>query len=193
MERIQKVIANSGVASRRKAEEMILAGRVKLNGEVVTELGVKVTKKDIIKVDNKEISSEENVYFILNKPSGFLSSVSDDKGRKVVVELIDTKKRIFPVGRLDYNTTGVIILTNDGDLTNQLIHPKHHVEKEYVATIDGIFTSKHRKIFAKGVDIGDYVTAPCESKLVKMEKKSTSSMVSLVISEGKNHQCKRMF
>ncbi|XMB66540.1 pseudouridine synthase [Mycoplasmatota bacterium zrk1] len=193
MERLQKVIANSGITSRRKAEEMISAGRVKVNGLLVTTLGEKVSKKDIIEVDGKEISIEENVYFVLNKPSGYLSSVSDDKNRKVVVDLINTKKRIFPIGRLDYNTTGVLLLTNDGELTNQLIHPKHHVEKEYVATVTGIFTSKHRKLFSAGVDIGDYVTAPCQSKLVKMEKKINISIVNVIIKEGKYHQIKRMF
>ncbi|XMB87236.1 pseudouridine synthase [Mycoplasmatota bacterium WC44] len=193
MERLQKVIANSGIASRRKAEEMIKEGKVKVDGVVITELGVKVTGKELIQVNNKTIEKEELVYYLLNKPSGYLSSVTDDKNRRVVVDLIDTEKRIFPVGRLDYDTTGVLILTNDGDFTNRLIHPKHHLEKEYVATVDGVFNSRHKKLFSLGVDIGDYKTRPCISKLISSDKKNNNSIVQLVIKEGKYHQVKRMF
>ena len=130
MERLQKVIANSGYCSRRKAEELISKGKVYVNGEKITELGTKVNKTDAIEVEGKVLSLEEDkVVYLLNKPRGIISSVSDDKGRKTVVDLIDTKKRIYPIGRLDYDTTGIILLTNDGELANTLMHPNNKVEK----------------------------------------------------------------
>ena len=135
MERLQKVIASSGVTSRRKAEELITAGKVKVNGEVVTELGTKVTDKDRIEVDNVLISKEVKEYYLLNKPRGVVTTTSDDKGRKTVVDLIPTNARIYPVGRLDYDTTGVLLLTNDGDFANILMHPASEVEKVYMAKL----------------------------------------------------------
>ena len=137
MERLQKVIANSGYCSRRKAEELISKGKVYVNGEKITELGTKVNKTDAIEVEGKVLSLEEDkVVYLLNKPRGIISSVSDDKGRKTVVDLIDTKKRIYPIGRLDYDTTGLILLTNDGELANTLMHPNNKVEKKYVAKLN---------------------------------------------------------
>ena len=134
MERLQKVIANSGYCSRRKAEEYIKLGKVYVNGEKVTELGTKVNYNDAIEVNGDLLKIEEDkVYYLLNKPRGVISSVSDDKGRKTVVDLIETDKRIYPIGRLDYDTTGLIILTNDGELANTLMHPKFNVEKKYIA------------------------------------------------------------
>lgn len=193
MERLQKVIANSGYTSRRKAEELILAGKVKVNNEVVTELGTKVTKKDTIEVEGHLIEKEEFEYYVLNKPSGFISSVSDEKGRRVVTDLIETKKRIYPVGRLDYDTTGVLLLTNDGDFANQMVSPKFKMEKEYLATVKGVFNSYHKRMLTDGVDIGDYVTKPAKVSIVSVDKKTQKSVVSLIISEGKYHQVKRMF
>lgn len=193
MERLQKVIANSGYTSRRKAEELIKAGKVKVNNEVVTELGTKVTKKDMINVEGHILEKEEKVYFVLNKPSGYISSLSDDKGRRVVTELINTDKRVFPVGRLDYDTTGVLILTNDGDFSNLMASPKYKIEKEYIATVDGMFNSYHRKMLMNGIDIGDFVTSKSRVSIVSTDKKTQKSVVSLTIHEGKYHQVKRMF
>ena len=133
MERLQKVIANYGYTSRRKAEELILKGKVKVNGNVIKELGVKVSGNDTIEVEGTVLENTEKVYFLLNKPRGIITSVSDDKNRKTVVDLINTNKRIYPVGRLDYDTTGALILTNDGELANLLMHPKNNIDKVYVA------------------------------------------------------------
>ena len=139
MERLQKVIANSGVTSRRKAEEMISKGNVRVNGKVVTELGVKVSGNDIIEVDGVTINRDtKKVYYILNKPREVITSVSDDKNRKTVLDCINTDIRVYPVGRLDYDTTGLIILTNDGELANKLMHPSNKIEKTYIAKIEGL-------------------------------------------------------
>ena len=135
MERLQKVIANSGVCSRRKAEDLILAGKVKVDGKVVTELGLKVSEKSVVEVDGNLISKEEKEYYLLNKPRGVLTTTNDDKSRKTVIDLIDTDKRIYPVGRLDYDTTGVLLLTNDGDFANMIMHPKNEIDKVYVAKV----------------------------------------------------------
>ena len=138
MERLQKVIAQSGVTSRRKAEELITAGKVRVNGEIVTELGTKVSDKDRIEVNGEILEKEVKEYYLLNKPRGVVTTTSDDKGRKTVVDLIPTNARIYPVGRLDYDTTGVLLLTNDGDFANILMHPSSEVEKVYVAKLNGI-------------------------------------------------------
>ena len=142
MERLQKVIANSGICSRRKAEELILAGKVIVNGEIVSELGTKVNEKDEIIVNGKTIEKEEHVYFLLNKPRGVVTTASDDKNRATVVDLIETDKRIYPVGRLDYDTTGALILTNDGEFANLMMHPKSEIDKVYLAKVEGIELSK---------------------------------------------------
>ena len=146
MERLQKVIANSGYCSRRKAEEYISTGKVKVNGEVIKELGTKVSGEDYIEVNGNPLNKkEEKVYYLLNKPRGVVTTSKDDKNRKTVVDLIKTDKRIYPVGRLDYDTTGIILLTNDGELTNYLTHPKNEIEKVYVAKINGIITKEELK------------------------------------------------
>ncbi len=192
MERLQKVIANSGYTSRRKAEELIVAGKVKVNDQVVVELGIKVSKNDKIKVEGQIIVDEEKVFYILNKPKGYISSVNDDLGRRVVVDLIKTNVRIFPVGRLDYDTTGVLLLTNDGELTNKLIHPKYHLEKEYLATVNGIFTKREKKLLERGVDIG-FKAIATNVRITNVNFKVKSTQVYLTINEGKYHQVKRMF
>jgi len=192
MERLQKIIARSGIASRRKAEELIKQGRVKVNGEVIKELGYKAKVKDKVLVDDKPITSEEYVYYVLNKPASYLSSVTDDRKRRVVVDLINTDKRIFPVGRLDYDTTGTILLTNDGELTNKLIHPRNHIEKEYRATLNKHFDKRDKKKLQTGVDIGGYITKPANVVQVRNDK-TGKSHVTIVISEGKYHQVKKMF
>ena len=140
MERLQKVIANSGYCSRRKAEELIINGKVKVNGKIVYELGTKVNESDNIMIDNKLITKENKEYILLYKPRGVVTTTNDDKKRKTVLDLIETNKRIYPIGRLDYDTTGILLLTNDGELTNLLIHPKNSIDKVYVAKIKGNLT-----------------------------------------------------
>ena len=194
MERLQKIIANSGYCSRRKAEEYIKKGLVYVNGEMVTELGMKVSLNDCIEVDGNSIDKKEDkVYYLLNKPRGIIASTSDDKGRKTVVDLIKTTKRIYPVGRLDYDTTGLIILTNDGELANMLMHPKNKVDKVYIAKINGIISKEQLKILSKGVFVDGKKTSKCRTKLKKIDKKNKTSIVEIIIHEGRYHQVKKMF
>ena len=193
IERLQKVIAASGVTSRRKAEELITAGKVKVNGEVVTELGTKVTDKDRIEVDNVLISKEVKEYYLLNKPRGVVTTTKDDKDRKTVVDLIPTNARIYPVGRLDYDTTGVLLLTNDGDFANILMHPASEVEKVYMAKLKGIIKGEHINALKDGIKLDDQIVKPSRVKLKKVDTKTNTCMVQITIHEGKNHQVKRMF
>ena len=194
MERIQKVISNLGYASRREAEKLILDGKVKVNGEIVRELGTKVTKKDVITVCGDVLDKNKNYeYYILNKPRGVISSVSDPCGRKTVVDLIETDARIYPIGRLDYDTTGVLLLTNDGELANKLRQPSRNIEKTYVVKVDGLVTGKDIKTLRNGVIINGKKTYPAKVKLKSYNKKTDKSIVVLTIHEGKNHQVKNMF
>lgn len=191
-ERLQKVIAHAGVASRRKAEVLISTGHVKVNGEVVKELGTKVTPNDEVKVDEVPISKEAPVYYLLYKPRGVITAVTDDKHRKTVVDILDeVPERIYPVGRLDYDTSGLLLLTNDGDLDNRLTHPKYEVEKTYVAKVKGIVTNDDLKHLRTGVVIEHRKTAKAKTKLIRTNK--DSSIVQLTIHEGRNHQVKNMF
>ena len=194
MERLQKVIANCGYCSRRKAEEFISRGKVKVNGEVVTELGTKVNMNDLIEVNGVSLDTKEDyVYYLLNKPRGVITSTSDDKDRKTVIDLIDTNKRVYPVGRLDYDTTGVLIVTNDGKLANMLMHPSNNIEKVYVAKIEGIISRNDIIKLEHGVIIDGIKTSPCKAKITKVDKKNNTSIVKLIIHEGRNHQVKNMF
>ena len=194
MERFQKVIANSGFCSRRKAEELISKGKVLVNGNVITSLGTKVSKEDTIVVEGVTISKEVNyVYYLLNKPRGVVTTSSDDKGRKTVVDLIDTPIRIYPVGRLDYDTTGALLLTNDGELANLLMHPKNEIDKVYIAKVEGIISGYAIKLLRSGVVIDGVKTYPARVKLKSYSKKNNSSIVEIIIHEGRNHQVKRMF
>ena len=194
MERIQKVISNLGYASRREAEKLILDGKVKVNGEIVRELGTKVTKKDVITVCGDVLDKNKNYeYYILNKPRGVISSVSDPCGRRTVVDLIETDARIYPIGRLDYDTTGVLLLTNDGELANKLMHPSSNIEKTYVVKVDGLVMGKDIKTLRNGVIINGKKTYPAKVKLKSYNKKTDKSIVVLTIHEGKNHQVKNMF
>ena len=179
MERLQKVIAQAGIASRRKAEELITEGKVKVNGIVVTELGTKVSDKDRVEVNNEIIEKEKKEYYLLNKPRGVVTTTQDDKNRKTVIDLIPTSARIYPVGRLDYDTTGVLLLTNDGDFANILMHPTSNVDKVYMAKLEGIIKGE--------------IVKPSRVKLKKVDPKSNSCIVQITIHEGKNHQVKRMF
>ena len=167
MERIQKIIANSGYCSRRKAEELIKAGKVKLNGEVIRELGTKANYSDQIMVDNHLISEENKVYYLLNKPRSIITSVSDDKKRKTVVDLINTDKRIYPVGRLDYDTTGILILTNDGELANLIMHPKNKIDKVYIAKVKGLVNKEIAMKLSNGVFVDGKKTSKAHVKVKK--------------------------
>jgi len=193
VERLQKVIANSGVTSRRKAEELIQEGKVKVNGEVITTLGFKVNPSDNIEVNGLSISKEEKVYYVLNKPREVITSVSDDKGRKTVVDLIDEDRRIYPVGRLDYDTTGIILLTNDGELANLMMHPRNEIDKCYVAKISGVLNPKELMMLKTGVTIDGVKTRKAHVKVRKIDKETNTSIVELIIHEGRNHQVKKMF
>lgn len=194
MERLQKVIANAGIASRRKAEELITNGRVKVNGTVIRVLGFKVSSKDKVEVDNKLLEKEDKEYYLLNKPRGVVTTTSDDKNRKTVVDLIDTNARIYPVGRLDYDTTGALLLTNDGDFSNILMHPKNEIDKVYTAKIKGIIKGDAINKLKDGVSIEDGVVVKASRvKLKKVNQLTNTSIVEITINEGKNHQVKRMF
>lgn len=193
MERLQKVIAQAGIASRRKAEELIKDGKVKVNGEVITELGTKVKESDRVEVNNKPIEKENKEYYLLNKPRGVITTTSDEHGRKTVTELINTEARIYPVGRLDYDTTGAIILTNDGEFTNILMHPSNKIDKVYLAKLEGIIKGEQINTLKNGVMLDDILVKASRVKLKKVNKESNTSMVEITIHEGKNHQVKRMF
>lgn len=193
MERLQKIIANSGICSRRKAEELISAGKVKVDGKIITELGVKVSEKSTIEVDGNLISKEEKEYYLLNKPRGVLTTTSDDKNRKTVVDLIDTDKRIYPVGRLDYDTTGVLILTNDGDFANMIMHPKNEIDKIYIAKVKGIVNGEAVHKLENGIIIDNTLVKASKVKVRKIDNKTDHSLVEITIHEGKNHQVKKMF
>jgi 23S rRNA pseudouridine2605 synthase len=194
MERLQKVIAHAGVASRRKAEEMILEGKVKVNGKVVKELGVKVSSSDTVEVGGIPLEKEQPVYFLFYKPRGIISSVTDDKGRKTVTDYFpEIKERIYPVGRLDYDTSGILLLTNDGEFANLLMHPRNEIEKEYIAKVKGIPLRENLKALEKGIVLEDGKTAPARTKVISFDKKKGTSIVQLTIHEGKNRQVRRMF
>ena len=193
MERLQKFIAASGLCSRRKAEELIKMGKVEIDGEVVTELGVKVSGKESIVVDGELLRREEKEYYLLNKPREVITSCSDDKNRKTVVDLIETDSRIYPVGRLDYDTTGVLLLTNDGEFANIMMHPNNKIDKVYIAKIRGIIKGDSINKLKNGVVRDGKKTEKCRVKLRKTDLKTNSSIVEITIHEGRNHQVKKMF
>lgn len=192
MERVQKVIANSGYCSRRKAEEYIKQGLVTVNGEVVTELGTKVSNSDDITVNGFLITKTPKEYYLLYKPRGVVTTTNDEKKRKTVVDLIDTESRIYPVGRLDYDTTGILILTNDGDLANGIMHPKNKINKVYVAKVKGILNKDAISKLSRGIVIDGVKTSNAKVKMKKVDKKNNTCMIELTIHEGKNHQVKKM-
>ena len=193
VERLQKVIASSGYCSRRKAEELILAGKVSVNGKMVNTLGSKVSYSDTIIINGVTLKLEPKEYVLLYKPRGVVSSAQDDKGRKTVVDIVESKNRLYPVGRLDYDTSGAIILTNDGELTNLLIHPSYEVEKVYLVKIDDIVNPSLVKSLSNGVMIDGKKTGRAKVKIKKIDKKKKSSLIELTIYEGRNHQVKKMF
>ena len=193
MERLQKYLSECGVASRRKSEELILQGKVKVNGKIVKELGIKVSDNDDIEVNGVFVKKEEKEYYILNKPEKTICSVSDEKGRITVVDLIDTKEKIFPVGRLDYDTTGLLLLTNDGAITNKLTHPSGNIEKTYYVKADGIINIDDIRKLEKGIMLDGVMTKKAKAKLRKIDKRNRKSYVEITITEGRNHQVKNMF
>ena len=193
MERLQKIIAESGYTSRRKAEELIKNGHVYVNNKLVTELGFKASVSDDIRIDNEKITIDDKVYYLLNKPRGYVSTTSDDKNRPAIVELIDTDKRIYPIGRLDYDTTGAIILTNDGELANLIMHPKNEIDKTYIAKINGFLNKDQLSNLRNGVVIDNFKTSKAKVRVRKYDKASDTSIVEITIHEGKNHQVKKMF
>jgi pseudouridine synthase len=189
--RLQKYLADCGVASRRKSEELILKGRVSVNGILVTELGTTVDDNDIICFDGNRVKRKEQmIYIILNKPAGYVTTVKDQFQRPTVVDLVNIPERIFPVGRLDYDTSGLLILTNDGSLTYRLTHPKFKIKKVYRAVIKGIPSKDKIEEFEKGLKIEDYVTAPAKFKIIKSF--NNTSIVEITIYEGKNRQVRKM-
>jgi 23S rRNA pseudouridine2605 synthase len=191
-ERLQKYMARCGVASRRKCEIIIKSGNVRVNDSIITELGSKIDpEKDVVKVDNKIVKPEERkIYIALNKPIGYVSTVKDERGRKTIIDLIDIAERIYPIGRLDYDTSGLILLTNDGSIYNKVIHPRQSIDKVYIALIKGHPTQEEIKKFCTGVDIGGYITASANFKVLRKVKSDYE--VKITIHEGKNRQVRKM-
>lgn len=193
MERLQKIIQKAGIASRRKAEELIVEGKVSVNGEVVTELGSKASFSDEIRVNGKKIQREEKVYFVLYKPEGYISTVSDQFDRPTVIDLIPVKEQIFPIGRLDYDTSGLLLMTNDGEFTNMMIHPKYKIEKEYYVRIKGLLRKESSIKLARGLTYEGIKAMPAKVYHVEYDEKKETTFLTIVMTEGKNHQVKNMF
>ena len=197
MDRLQKVIAHSGVASRRVAEELIKQGVVSVNGKVITEMGYLVSSSDTITVKGEVIGKVDTYYYLaLNKPSGYICSTADEKRRKTIMDLLPDKYqniRLYPVGRLDYDTKGVILITNDGAFMNEMVGPQSGVEKEYLARIEGLVTNEDLYIFYQGITIDGVKYLPARFKIESVDQKHSSSLVRLLITEGRNHQVKKMF
>lgn len=191
--RINKYIAASGICSRRKADVLVDQGKVSVNGQVLMEKGYEVKPGDRVEVEGRVLeSSSKKYYYLVNKPVGYVTTVSDPEGRPTVMELVpDTSERLFPVGRLDINTSGLLIITNDGDLTNRLTHPSHELTKTYLARVEGIMGIKEAKMMEKGIRLKEFTTAPAKVKLIRHNKNST--LVEISIHEGKNRQVRRMF
>ena len=189
--RLNKYIASAGVCSRRKADELIANGNVKVNGTVCREMGTQVEEGDMVSVNGKIIEADAaKVYVVVNKPLGYITSMDDDKNRPTVADLVsDIPERLFPVGRLDYNTTGLLIMTNDGDLAYALTHPKHEVSKTYIATVAGVVSNVRLAKLRKGVDIGGFVTSPAQVRVLKQNPRS--AVVEISIHEGKNRQVRK--
>ncbi len=192
--RLQKYLAEAGIASRRKCEEYILAGRVKVNNKVTTELGTKVNpEKDEIYFDDKKIENkEELVYILLNKPIGYVTTAKDQFNRDTVMNLIKIKERVVPVGRLDMYTSGALLLSNDGNFVYKITHPKHEINKTYTVTLKGIVTKEDIEKLEKGVDIGGYTTKPAKVKILKTDIEKNISRLEITIHEGKNRQVRKM-
>jgi 23S rRNA pseudouridine2605 synthase len=194
-ERLQKILAEAGIASRRKCEEIITSGRVMVNGEVVKTLGVKVDPAlDEIQVDGKYINQQKKIYVLLNKPKGVITSATDPEGRKVVSDYLPgITERVYPVGRLDYDTEGLLLLTNDGEFAHMLTHPKHHVAKTYQATVKGVPHGSLLDKLRAGVKLDDGMTSPAEVEYADINPEKNETIVQITIYEGRNRQVRRMF
>lgn len=194
LERLQKVIAQSGIASRRKAEQLILEGKVKVNGKVITTLGTKVSKEDRIEVNGIPVEKEQPVYYVMYKPRGVISSVKDDRNRKTVIDLFgeEVTERIFPIGRLDYDTSGLLLLTNDGKFANLIMHPKYKIDKVYIAKVKGIPTKQDLSLLKKGVRSGKDFLKAVHVKLKGINRKSNTAILEITLHEGKNRHIRRM-
>lgn len=193
--RIQKFLSEAGVCSRRKAEELILQGKIKVNGKIVVELGTKINPDiDIIELEGKKIdkNTEKHIYILLNKPIGYVTTVKDQFGRPTVMDLVKIKQRVLPVGRLDMYTSGALILTDDGAFINRITHPKHEISKSYIATVKGVVTKEEIEKLENGVQIEDYVTSKAKAKIIKIDKEKDISRIEIVIHEGKNRQVRKM-
>ena len=192
--RLQKYLAECGVASRRKSEELILQGKIKVNEIVIKELGTKINpEKDKVEYNNKIIQKEnEPVYILLNKPIGYVTTVKDQFDRDTVLDLVRTDKRLVPVGRLDMYTSGALILTNDGDFVYKVTHPKHEITKTYNVTIRGCVKNEEVEQLRQGVDIGDYITKQAKVKILKIDEEKNISRLEITIHEGKNRQVRKM-
>lgn len=193
-ERLQKYLAECGVASRRKCEEIILEGKVSVNGKVVTELGTKIIPgKDKVELGGKEITSEKKVYILLNKPVGYVTTVSDEKERPTVMELLDgVKEKVVPVGRLDMFTSGLLLLSNDGEFIYKVTHPKHETTKTYIVKTRGVPTEKDLEKLRVGVKIEDYTTSPAKVELLLKDNTNDISRIWIQIHEGRNRQVRKM-
>ena len=192
MERLQKVIAESGIASRRKAEELIKEGKVQVNGKIITELGTKVSSSDEIIIDNKVLEKETKEYYLLNKPREVITSTKDEKNRKTVVDLIDTNTRIYPVGRLDYDTTGAILLTNDGEFSNIITDASNKIPKVYIAKLNRLLEKEDIIKLKKGIILDNKKIIPDKVKIKKVNKNNTC-IVEIRIHDGINREIKRLF
>ncbi len=192
--RLQKFLANAGIASRRKCEELILDGKVFVNGKAVTELGTKIDQNvDKVTYCGKEVkNNEKKVYILLNKPIGYVTTVKDQFDRDTVLNLVKVKERIVPVGRLDMYTSGALILTNDGEFVYKVTHPKHEITKTYTVTVKGIITNEEVEKLRNGVQIDDYITKPAKVKILKKDTEKDISRLEITIHEGKNRQVRKM-
>ena len=193
-ERLQKFLANNGIAARRKCEEYIVDGRVKVNGKVVTQLGVKINPdKDIVEFDGKVVNkSEKKVYILLNKPIGYVTTAKDQFDRPTVLDLVKVDEKVLPVGRLDMYTSGALILTNDGEFIYKVTHPKYEVEKTYTVTVKGIVTQEDVEKLTNGVKIDDYISGKAKVKILKTNEEKNFSRVQITIHEGKNREVRKM-
>lgn len=193
LERLQKVIAQSGVTSRRKAEQLILEGKVKVNNKVITALGTKVGPQDEIEIGGIPLEKENLVYYMLYKPRGVISTVSDNKERKTVIDFFpEVEERIYPIGRLDYDSSGIILLTNDGEFANLLMHPKHEVEKVYVAKVRGIPSKEELSRLKKGVKVDNDLLKTVRYNLLSTDRRKNTALLELTLFEGKNRHVRRM-
>ncbi|MFD1471339.1 pseudouridine synthase [Companilactobacillus mishanensis] len=193
--RLQKAMADAGVASRRKSEELIAKGHVTVDGKTVTEMGIKVDNHNKIEVDGMPLKHEKKRYILMYKPRGVISAVKDDKDRKVITDFLkeDVEERVYPIGRLDYDTSGLILMTNDGEFANLLMHPRYHVEKTYIAKVQGFLSTEEIKKLEKGIQFKDYKSSPAKVKVMSKDTKKNTSLVRMTIHEGHNHQVKNMF